>query len=96
MKQEVVVDGTLLLPDFDETWHMGVIDHGDSQYGIGSYVTSCFYVSTVKQEVADDTNMLLLDLDEIRCMGVIDIGDSQYGIGCYVTSCFECEIGCGC
>ena len=42
MKQEVVVDNTLLLPDLDETWRMGVIDLGDSQYGIGSNVTFCF------------------------------------------------------
>ena len=42
MKQEVTVDSNLLLPDFDETWHVGVIDHGDYQYGIGCYETSCF------------------------------------------------------
>ena len=46
MKQVVVDNGTLLLPDFDETWRTGVIDHGDSQYGIGSYVTSCFDFET--------------------------------------------------
>ena len=46
MKQEVAVDSTILLPDLDETWRMGVIDHGDSQYGIGSYVTSCFDCET--------------------------------------------------
>ena len=42
MKQEVAVDSTILLPDLDEIWRMGVIDLGDSQYGIGCYVTSCF------------------------------------------------------
>ena len=42
MKQEVAVDSTILLPDLDETWRMGVIDHGYSKSGIESYVTSCF------------------------------------------------------
>ena len=42
MKQEVAVDSNLLLSDLDETWRMGVIDHGDHQYGIGCYVTFCF------------------------------------------------------
>ena len=42
VKQEVAVDSNIVLLDFDEIRCMGVIDHGDSHYGIGSYVTSCF------------------------------------------------------
>ena len=42
MKQEVAVDSNILLLDLDEIRYMGVIDHGDSQYGMGCYVTSCF------------------------------------------------------
>ena len=38
----MAVDSNILLLDLDEIWCMGVIDHGDSHYGIGSYVTSCF------------------------------------------------------
>ena len=46
MKQEVAVDNTLLLLDLDEIRCVGVIDHGDSQSGIGCYVTSCFDCET--------------------------------------------------
>ena len=46
MKQEVAVDSNLLLLDLDEIRCMGVIDHGDSQSDIGSYVTSCFDCET--------------------------------------------------
>ena len=46
MKQEVAVDSNILLLDLDEIRYMGVIDHGDSQYGIGRYVTSCFDCET--------------------------------------------------
>ena len=46
MKQEVAVDNTLLLLDLDKTLCKGVIDHGDSQSGIGCYVTSCFDCET--------------------------------------------------
>ena len=46
MKQEVAVDSNILLLDLDEIRYMGVIDHGYSQYGIGSYVTSCFDFET--------------------------------------------------
>ena len=42
VKQEVAVDSNLLLHGFDEIQRMGVIEHGDSNYGIGCYVTSCF------------------------------------------------------
>ena len=42
MKQEVADDTNMLLLDLDEIRCMGVIDIGDSQYGIGCYVTSCF------------------------------------------------------
>jgi hypothetical protein len=59
VKQEVAVDSSLLMPDLDKTWRLGVIAHGDSQYGIGSYVTSCFDVSTAKQEVGDDSKLFI-------------------------------------
>ena len=58
VKQEVVDDANMLLLDLDEIRRMEVIDHGDSQYGIRGYVTSC---STIKQELAHDTNVLLHD-----------------------------------
>jgi hypothetical protein len=35
MKQEVADDTNMLLLDLDEIRYMGVIDHGDYQYGIG-------------------------------------------------------------
>ena len=46
VKQEVADDTNMLLLDLDESRCMGVIDNGDSQYGIGSYVTSCFDCET--------------------------------------------------
>ena len=46
MKQEVTDDTNMLLLDLDEIRCMGVIDHGDSKHGIGSYVTSCFDCET--------------------------------------------------
>ena len=46
VKHEVADDTNMLLLDLDEIRCMGVIDHGDSQYGIGSYVTSCFDYET--------------------------------------------------
>ena len=46
MKQEVADDTNMLLLDLDEILCMGVIDIGDSQYDIGSYVTSCFDCET--------------------------------------------------
>ena len=46
MKQGVADDTNMLLLDLDEIPYMGVIDNGDSQYGVGSYVTSCFDCET--------------------------------------------------
>ena len=46
MKQEVAVNSNLLLHDFDEIQRMRVIEHGDFQYGIRYYVTSCFDCET--------------------------------------------------
>ena len=42
VKREVADNTNMLLLDLDEIQCIGVIDHGDSQYGIGCYVTSCF------------------------------------------------------
>ena len=41
VKHEVNEDTNILLLDLDEIQCRGVIDHGDFQYGIRSYVTSC-------------------------------------------------------
>ena len=45
-KHEVADNTDMLLLDLDEIRCMGVIDHGDSQSGIGCYVTSCFDCET--------------------------------------------------
>ena len=46
VKREVADNTNMLLLDLDEIRCMGVIDIGDSQYGIGCYVTSCFDYET--------------------------------------------------
>ena len=46
VKHEVADNTDMLLLDLDEIRYMGVIDHGDSQSGIGCYVTSCFDCET--------------------------------------------------
>ena len=46
VKQEVADDSNMFLLDFDENRCVGVIDHGDCQNGIGSFVTSCFDCET--------------------------------------------------
>ena len=46
VKREVADNTNMLLLDLDEIRCMGVSDIGDSQYGIGSYVTSCFDCET--------------------------------------------------
>ena len=46
VKCEVAENNDMLLLDLDEIRCVGVIDHGDSQSGIGCYVTSCFDCET--------------------------------------------------
>ena len=45
-KHEVADNTNMLLLDLDEIRFVGVIDIGDSQYGIRCYVTSCFECET--------------------------------------------------
>ena len=46
VKREVADNTNMLLLDLDEIRYIRVIDHGDSQSGIGRYVTSCFNCET--------------------------------------------------